>query len=264
LNCKFVRRVFNGNRCHGNTAYVYFCEQATEFEDSTHLQNIANVRGYSATAFVLPKNKKLGVYLIRWFSPLTEIQFCGHATFAAADVVLSASTDSVDKLLLLSKKHEIQIIKSGNCNFVMRLTKVNLIATKSLGSLGNIFDRELINFKQNDAKDGYLVAQLPNKKCLTEFDFDADEYCRLTQRALIVTTQDPVNVNTIYFRYFAPQYGTKEDIATGSAAPILAEFWQLPFCQVYDCYQLSIQRSFYQISQCKEHVCVFATVNDTS
>ena len=38
-------------------------------------------------------------------------------------------------------------------------------------------------------------------------------------------------------RYFAPQYGVEEDIATGSAMRVLAQYWSSRFKQltVYQC-----------------------------
>lgn len=45
------------------------------------MQSIASENNLSETAFV--KATAQGEYAIRWFSPLTEIDFCGHATLAA-------------------------------------------------------------------------------------------------------------------------------------------------------------------------------------
>ncbi len=47
---------------------------------------IAQENNLSETAFVLELSA--GHYFIRWFSPLTEIDFCGHATLAAAFAIL--------------------------------------------------------------------------------------------------------------------------------------------------------------------------------
>ena len=51
-----------------------------------------------------------------------------------------------------------------------------------------------------------------------------------TQRAMICTSVniDSKHDNTIDFRYFAPQYGVDEDIATGSAMRVLACYWNKP------------------------------------
>ena len=46
------------------------------------MQFIATENNLSETAFLKPQ--ALGTYEIRWFSPITEIDFCGHATLAAS------------------------------------------------------------------------------------------------------------------------------------------------------------------------------------
>ena len=40
--------------------------------------------GYSETAFLFPRTDEPNVYDVRYFSPLAEVPFCGHATIAAA------------------------------------------------------------------------------------------------------------------------------------------------------------------------------------
>ena len=49
------------------------------------MQSIAIENNLSETAFVVPDSSR--GYEIRWFSPLKEIDFCGHATLASAFVI---------------------------------------------------------------------------------------------------------------------------------------------------------------------------------
>ena len=66
----------------GNSAAVIITENWL----SEHLmQSIAFENNLSETAFIVPDDK--GVDHIRWFSPFTEIAFCGHATLASAFVL---------------------------------------------------------------------------------------------------------------------------------------------------------------------------------
>ena len=51
------------------------------------MQNIASENNLSETAFFVRNDA--GVYEIRWFSPLKEIDFCGHATLASAYVIFT-------------------------------------------------------------------------------------------------------------------------------------------------------------------------------
>ena len=63
----------------GNPAGVVL--DARGLDDSTMLAIAADL-GYSETAFLFPRTGQ--VYDIRYFSPLAEIPFCGHATIATA------------------------------------------------------------------------------------------------------------------------------------------------------------------------------------
>src|SRR5690606_35620450 len=55
------------------------------------MQSIAAENNLSETAFLVAD--EASTYQIRWFSPLTEIAFCGHATLASAFVLFSNSPD---------------------------------------------------------------------------------------------------------------------------------------------------------------------------
>ncbi|MFJ4975419.1 PhzF family phenazine biosynthesis protein [Streptomyces coeruleorubidus] len=63
----------------GNPAGVVL--DATGADDATMLATAAEV-GYSETAFVVPSGD--GSLDVRYFSPLAEVPFCGHATIATA------------------------------------------------------------------------------------------------------------------------------------------------------------------------------------
>jgi predicted PhzF superfamily epimerase YddE/YHI9 len=50
------------------------------------MQDVAREMNLSETAFLHPRD---GGYELRWFSPVTEIALCGHATLASAHVLWS-------------------------------------------------------------------------------------------------------------------------------------------------------------------------------
>lgn len=73
---------FTHQRFQGNAAAVV---PLTAWLDDTLMLRIAQENNLSETAFLLELAP--GHYHIRWFSPLTEIDFCGHATLASAYVI---------------------------------------------------------------------------------------------------------------------------------------------------------------------------------
>ena len=64
----------------GNPAGVVL--DATDASDA-EMQRVAAEVGYSETAFLVPQAEP-GAFAVRYFSPLAEVPFCGHATIAAA------------------------------------------------------------------------------------------------------------------------------------------------------------------------------------
>lgn len=68
----------------GNSAAVIITEK---WLSDDLMQSIAFENNLSETAFIVVDDE--GVYHIRWFSPLTEIDFCGHATLASAFVLFN-------------------------------------------------------------------------------------------------------------------------------------------------------------------------------
>ena len=73
---------FTNQRFRGNAAAVV---PLSSWLDDTLMLQIALENNLSETAFLLELAP--GHYHIRWFSPLTEIDFCGHATLASAFVI---------------------------------------------------------------------------------------------------------------------------------------------------------------------------------
>ncbi len=68
---------FSDGLIGGNPAGVVLCEQ---HPDSSRMQAIAKEVGFSETAFVAPQAD--GLWRVRYFSPESEVPFCGHATIA--------------------------------------------------------------------------------------------------------------------------------------------------------------------------------------
>ena len=56
------------------------------------LQSIAAENNLSETAFTVPSERDDADYDLRWFTPLTEVPLCVHATFAAGHILIHGET----------------------------------------------------------------------------------------------------------------------------------------------------------------------------
>ena len=75
----FTDSVFGGNQAAVIITDSWLSDQL--------MQSIASENNLSETAFLVKES--MATYEIRWFSPMTEIAFCGHATLAAAFVLFN-------------------------------------------------------------------------------------------------------------------------------------------------------------------------------
>jgi len=78
----------------GNPAGVVIC---SALPDTTTMQKVAFDVGYSETAFAEPQEDG---FRVRYFSPLSEVPFCGHATIALGAALAKAYGDDLYKLIL--------------------------------------------------------------------------------------------------------------------------------------------------------------------
>lgn len=78
----FVVDAFTDAAFAGNPAGVVLLDSGRPEE---WMQSIAHELGFSETAFVISAGEP--VRRLRWFTPVTEVDLCGHATLAAAHVL---------------------------------------------------------------------------------------------------------------------------------------------------------------------------------
>jgi PhzF family phenazine biosynthesis protein len=93
---------FSSDPAGGNRAGVVLDATGT---DAKTMQAIAAEVGYSETAFLLSRSDRR--FDVRFFSPLAEVPFCGHATIAAA--VAYAERHGPGPLTFLTRAGEVPI-----------------------------------------------------------------------------------------------------------------------------------------------------------
>ncbi|MFQ5559220.1 MAG: PhzF family phenazine biosynthesis protein, partial [Nitrospinota bacterium] len=74
------------------------------------MQEIAAENNLSETAFVV---KKDNLYELKWFTPLSEVDLCGHATLAAAFILFRFYDTEASRIEFETKSGAIFVEKSG-------------------------------------------------------------------------------------------------------------------------------------------------------
>ncbi len=99
----------------GNPAGVVL--DASGLSDTAQLATAAEV-GYAETAFLIPRED--GDFDVRYFSPLDEVPFCGHATIAAA--VAHADRHGPGRLVLHTQAGLVEVASYAGSDGAMRAT----------------------------------------------------------------------------------------------------------------------------------------------
>ena len=105
---QYVVDAFTESVFHGNPAAV--CVMDRWLSDDL-MQQIAIENNLSETAFVVPEGDR---YHIRWFTPGTEVDLCGHATLASAFVLTRFYDTAARELAFTSLSGELRVRKAGD------------------------------------------------------------------------------------------------------------------------------------------------------
>ena len=204
----------------GNSAAVIITEH---WLSDDLMQSIAFENNLSETAFIVADK---GIYHIRWFSPFTEIAFCGHATLASAFVLFNKSTH-LDCIKFSAKAVGILTIVQTDAGKIQmdfpntKPEKVNNIPDSLLAGL-SIAPVEV--YKNTQA---YFVVYNAESDVLTVAR-DNERLKQLAPLDVVVTCQAKSADYKKYdfiSRYFWPANGGDEDPVTGSVHTGLAPLW---------------------------------------
>ena len=203
---------FASQRFEGNPAAV--CPLDHWLDDHL-LQAIAEENNLSETAFFVPEGDG---FSLRWFTPLAEVELCGHATLASAHVLFEHS--DYDKPLITFETRSGQLcVERAHTGLSM-----NFPAIKALPCTAPELLKQAIGLVAQEvlAGDDYIVV-LDSEAALRQIQPDQGLLSQLDRRGVIVTA--PGAQHDFVSRFFAPKLGIPEDPVTGSAHCALAPYW---------------------------------------
>ncbi len=201
----------------GNPAAVCFLDS---WLDEDWLGKVAAENNLSETAFLVPSSSG---FELRWFTPRREARLCGHATLAAAHILLNLRQPSVDSVRFETRFHGTLTVARDREHLTMDFPA--LFPTPCANVPETL--RETLRIKTPPsevlgADDTYIVV-LDTRQAVRDVhpNFVALEDLHPYVVAVTAAGADEDFVS----RYFAPSYGIPEDPVTGSAHCILAPYW---------------------------------------
>lgn len=219
----FVVDAFTNQQFKGNSAAVV---PVTEWLNDAQMLNIAKENNLSETAFIL--NVAEGKYAIRWFSPITEIDFCGHATLASA-FVLFTQFGLVGEIEFITREVGnlvVQQLADGRIEMSFPNQCPEPIASIPLALLAGLSITPTAVLKNRQAY--FAVMASPSE--VEEVVYDSDKLKQLAPFDVVVTAASGTTLETdekvdFVSRYFWPANGGDEDPVTGSIHSGLAPYW---------------------------------------
>lgn len=206
----FASKVFEGNP-------AAVCP-LNEWLDDKVLQQIAEENNLSETAFFVPSDDEIQ---LRWFTPLEEVDLCGHATLASAHV-LYEHLGYIKPLINFQTKSGRLIVTKTDSGFSMDFpasipTILNSnVPADLMSALGNVKPKKIM------AAFDYIIV-LNNEDEVKNLSPDLSKWLNIDLRGVVVTAQG----NDVDFvsRCFFPKLRVNEDPITGSAHCELAPYW---------------------------------------
>jgi PhzF family phenazine biosynthesis protein len=220
---------FSADPFGGNPAGVVL--DATGCTDAD-MQRIAADLAFAETAFLFPRGRRC--FGARYFSPLAEVPFCGHATIATG----VAYAERYGPLTLDTKAGRVEVEVSIDPSGASTATLVSV--APQIAELLDEDRRALLAALRWDERDldpewpprvayagaWHPVLTVTARERLADLDYDFDALARLMDArgwttANLIWRASPT---VVYVRNPFPPGGVVEDPATGSAAAALGGY----------------------------------------
>lgn len=182
------------------------------------MQALATEFGLSETAFLLPEGEG---WRLRWFTPVTEVNLCGHATVASTWFLTESGEAAPGApITFATRSGRLGARRVGDWIELDFPSRPATPADAPAGLADAIGAWPLGCY----ALDEDLLVELASEAELVRLTPDFAAVAALPARGVIVTARSagPADFAS---RFFVPRVGIPEDPVTGSAHCALAPFW---------------------------------------
>lgn len=204
----------------GNPAAIVVLDQPA---DDRLMQLVARELNLSETAYLHPLSDS-DLFCLRWFTPASEVDLCGHATLAAAHVLWEQGRLPANQPARFETRSGLLSARRAADNWIeLDFPSEPVQPTEAPDDLKAALDGLSPRFVGRNRMD--LLVELDSTSQLRELVPDMNRIAAIPVRGLIVTAPDDGQPYDFQSRFFAPRLGVPEDPVCGSAHCALTPFW---------------------------------------
>ncbi|MFH9836298.1 PhzF family phenazine biosynthesis protein [Streptomyces sp. NPDC017201] len=210
----------------GNPAGVVILDSPA-FPGADRLQRIASEVNLSETAFAhpLPPGREAD-WALRWFTPTTEVDLCGHATLATAHVLHTSGAAS-GTVRHATRAGVLRTTAHDDGTLTLDFPTAPLSPVAAPPGLDDALGASPLSLHDTGEHVGDLLVELADEATVRALEPDFRALVSCSRRGVVATAaaEDPARAYDFVSRGFFPGVGIDEDPVTGSAHTALAPFW---------------------------------------
>jgi len=183
--------------------------------DDGVMQAIAAENNLSETAFTVPSEREDADYDLRWFTPASEVDLCGHATIAAGHILVTGQP------VRFSTRSGVLVVSRRGGLLELDLPAAKLTETREpemCAALGLADQPVWLAEGCNDA----AIVEVQDEAAVRAVSPDFAALGRVPRMAVVTACG---STEAIASRVFVPYLGIDEDPVTGSAHAALVPYW---------------------------------------
>ena len=230
----FVCDAFSSEIFKGNQAGVVILEEKENYPTETFMKNITAELKHSETAFVKKIDDKN--FKIRYFTPIEEVELCGHATISVFSVLRELKLISNDKYIAQTLAGNLEIIVDKDFIWMdMSSPKIEYIFNlDEIKEIYSAFNLDIAQAQKNlipkivNTGLSDIIIPIKNKEVLDNFIMNKEKVIELSKKYKVVGahlfTLDKNKKVTAFCRNIAPLVGIDEECATGTSNGALTHY----------------------------------------
>jgi|TARA_B100001094_G_C18127307_1_gene770223 PhzF family phenazine biosynthesis protein len=213
-----VVNAFTDSTFGGNPAAVMLLDK---WLPDAQLQALAAQHNLSETAFLVQQSPES--YALRWFTPIVEVPLCGHATLAAAQVLVNELGAGNGPFYFETRYRGILTAETVDNKLAIDLPAVFVESHQVEMACAQALGATVVGAVRPIDDPWQVLYELENEEAVRNLVPDIKAMAEAVAHCVIVTAR--AKKADFVSRMFAPHLGVDEDPVTGSAHCMLTPFW---------------------------------------